>query len=198
MRLPVPCRQRVSRRSMLVWFLLLGLMSPGHALAADEITYDFEEILQAVRGVLGSVGEGMAQGMEKVFADLGQPDAYIAGEEKAGAFVVDVRYGQGQLFSKRGPNGLQVYWQGPSAGFDFGGSMLTQVFILVYNLSEPERLFQRFPGVEGSVYFVAGVGVNYYNAGGIQLAPLRTGFGFREGANAGYLHFTKKRSWVPF
>jgi hypothetical protein len=183
---------------VLGWLLLLGLINPARLLAVEETTYDVEEILQVVRGVFGSVGEGLAQGIEKVFADLGPPNAYIAGEEKAGAFVVGVRYGQGQLFSKSGPSGLQVYWQGPSAGFDFGGSMLTQVFILVYHLSDPQRLFQRFPGVEGSFYFVAGVGVNYYNAEGIELAPLRTGFGFRQGASVGYLHFTKKRSWVPF
>ena len=41
-------------------------------------------------------------------------------------------------------------------------------------------MFQRFPGVEGSFYFVAGLGVNYQRSGGVTLAPIRTGVEVRQ------------------
>jgi hypothetical protein len=52
--------------------------------------------------------------------------------------------------------------------------------------------------VEGSAYFIAGIGVNYQQADGITLAPLRTGVGLRLGANVGYLAYTRKRNILPF
>jgi hypothetical protein len=110
--------------------------------------------------------------------------------------VVGLRYGEGWLVRKN-EEVTKVYWQGPSVGFDFGGNA-SKVFVLVYNLGPSERLFQKFPGVEGSFYLVAGIGVNYLRAGGITLAPMRTGVGLRAGANAGYLTFTRKASINPF
>ena len=46
-------------------------------------------------------------------------------------------------------------------------------------------IYRRYPGVEGSAYLVGGVGVNYLQADGIVLAPIRTGVGLRLGANVG-------------
>ena len=57
---------------------------------------------------------------------------------------------------------------------------------------------QRFPGVDGSFYVVAGVGVNYQQSGEMILAPIRTGVGLRAGASVGYVHYTRKKSWLPF
>ncbi len=57
---------------------------------------------------------------------------------------------------------------------------------------------KRFAGVEGSFYFVAGLGVNYQGDGTITLAPIRTGVGLRQGANIGYLHYSREHSWLPF
>ncbi|MEQ8805265.1 MAG: EipA family protein, partial [Rhodospirillales bacterium] len=91
----------------------------------------------------------------------------------------------------------KVYWQGPSIGFDFGGNA-SKVFTLVYNLADTEALFQRYPGVDGSIYVVAGLGVNYQQAGEVIMAPIRTGVGLRAGASVGYLHYSKKHSWIPF
>ena len=92
---------------------------------------------------------------------------------------------------------MKVYWQGPSVGFDFGGNA-SKAFTLIYNLRHEDRLFQKFPGVDGSFYFVAGIGVNYERADGITLAPMRTGVGLRAGANVGYLTFTREHSLNPF
>jgi len=90
----------------------------------------------------------------------------------------------------------KVFWQGPSVGFDIGGNA-SKVFTLIYNLRNTQELFQRYPGVEGSFYFVAGVGVNYQQSGKVILAPIRTGLGLRAGANIGYVHYTKEHSWIP-
>ena len=107
-----------------------------------------------------------------------------------------LRYGKGWLIRK-GYAPLRVYWQGPSVGWDFGANA-SKIFVLVYNLGDSDRLFQKFPGVEGSIYFVAGLGVNYMRANGITLAPMRTGVGLRAGVNAGYLTFTREESLNPF
>jgi hypothetical protein len=109
---------------------------------------------------------------------------------------VGVRYGNGVLHLKRG-NTLRVYWQGPSLGFDVGGNA-AKVFVLVYNLQRPDELFQRFPGVDGSLYYIAGAGVNYQRSADITLAPIRLGVGLRAGANVGYTHYTRQQSWIPF
>jgi hypothetical protein len=90
-----------------------------------------------------------------------------------------------------------VYWQGPSFGYDLGveGS---RVMFLVYNLNEPDELFARFGGVDGSAYLVGGVGITFLKKGRVVLAPIRTGLGLRVGANVGYLKFTPKPSLNPF
>jgi len=68
---------------------------------------------------------------------------------------------------------------------------------LIYDLPKANDIYQRFPGVDGSAYFIAGVGVNYQRSEGITLAPIRTGGGLRLGANIGYLHYTQEASWNP-
>ena len=69
---------------------------------------------------------------------------------------------------------------------------------MVYNLPDTGQIYQRFPGVEGSAYYVGGVGVNYQQRGDIVLAPIRAGGGLRLGANVGYLKYTREREWLPF
>ena len=63
---------------------------------------------------------------------------------------------------------------------------------------DEHRLYQRYPGVEGSIYFVAGIGVNYLRSDGVTLAPMRTGVGLRAGVNAQYQEYTEERDWFPF
>ncbi len=93
--------------------------------------------------------------------------------------------------------GKKVYWTGPSIGFDFGGNA-SKVFILVYHLPSTEKIFQRYPGVDGSLYYLGGAGINYQQRGAIVLAPIRLGVGFRAGASVGYMSYTPKKTWVPF
>jgi hypothetical protein len=157
--------------------------------------YTANEITQAGADFFGITTEAMAKAVQRVFGDLGQPDAYIKGDEGSGAFVIGLRYGSGWLIRK-GAEPLKVYWKGPSLGFDFGGNA-AKCFTLCYNLRETKRLLQRFPGVEGSIYFVAGLGVNYQRSGSVTLAPIRSGVGFRAGANVQYQVYSEKRDWFP-
>ena len=162
---------------------------------ASTLEYTADEITEAGANFFGITTEAMAKGVQHVFEDLGRPDAYIKGDEGGGAFVVGFRYGSGWLIRKtREP--LQTYWRGPSVGFDAGANA-SKVFTLVYNLRDDRRLFQRFPGVEGSIYFVAGLGINYLRSGGVTLAPMRTGVGLRAGVNAHYQVYSDRRDWFP-
>ena len=154
------------------------------------------EVVQAASGFFGTTTEGVAKAVQKIFSDEGLPDGYIKGDEASGAIVAGLRYGSGWLIRKDAPP-LRVYWQGPTVGFDFGGNA-SKFFALVYNLRNEDQLFQRYPGVDGSFYFVAGVGVNYLRAGDITIAPMRTGVGLRAGVNAGYLTFTRDSTINPF
>lgn len=166
----------------------------GQARADD--TYSRNEIVNKVAGFFGVAAKTAAEIVEHIFADLGRPNAYIAGEEGSGAIGVGLRYGKGTMYRKNFKNQL-VYWQGPSVGFDIGGNA-SKCFTLVYQIRRQEEIYQRFPGVEGSAYFVGGLGVNYQRSGRISLAPIRAGVGFRTGVNIGYLSYTKERDILPF
>jgi hypothetical protein len=159
-------------------------------------TYSQDELTDAVTDFFGVTAEAAASMMERVFSDLGRPVGYIAGEEVSGAVGFGLRYGEGYLTLKSGER-EKVYWRGPSVGWDAGGNA-SRVFVLVYNLNDTAQLYQRFPGVEGTAYLVAGMGVNYQRADDITLAPIRSGVGLRAGANVGYLAYTRRRAWLPF
>src|SRR5678815_4874712 len=142
-------------------------------------TYSQEEMVNNVSDFLGVTAESAGAVVEKLFSRNGRPTAYIAGEEGSGAFVIGARYGRGLLYMKD-KQPIEVFWQGPSAGWDFGGNA-SRVFVLCYNLQVPEVIFQRFPGVEGSAYLIGGLGVNYQKADQVTLAPIRAGVGLRLG-----------------
>jgi len=168
----------------------------NRARQTSQNTYDEGTILKEASGFFGESAEAVGKVVEKVFADLGRPNAYIAGEELSAALVGGLRYGDGELHHKL-LGEKRVYWAGPSVGFDVGANG-AKTFVLVYNLYDMDEIYQRFPGVEGSFYFVGGVGVNYQQSGNIILAPIRLGVGLRAGANVGYLHYTRKRNYLPF
>jgi hypothetical protein len=172
------------------------LPSPAYPAATSAQAYSRDEIVNKVSDFMGVTAETAAAMVEKVFAQNGRPTAYIAGEEGSGAFAVGLRYGRGLLYMKD-QQPIEVYWQGPSIGWDVGGNA-SRVFTLCYNLQVADAIYQRFPGVEGTAYFVGGLGVNYQRANDITLAPIRAGLGLRLGANAGYLAYTRQRNILPF
>lgn len=181
-------------KSLLV-VLMLFVFSAHAVLADDTDKYDRETIISEASSYLGSGAEGLASVIEKAFEDHGQPDGYIKGREASGAVVVGLRYGDGEIFLKNGYSRI-IHWQGPSVGFDWGGNA-SKVFMLVYNLPSVESVFQRFPGVDGSLYFVGGAGLNYVQRDDIVVAPIRLGVGWRVGASVGYLKFTPEKTWNP-
>jgi hypothetical protein len=158
-------------------------------------TYSPDELARNVSDFFGVTAETAGSLIEKLFKDNGRPTAYIAGTEGSGAFVFGLRYGKGLLYMKDRPQ-MEVYWQGPTGGFDFGANA-SRVFTLCYQLEYPDAIFRRFPGVEGTAYFIGGLGVNYQRADGITLAPIRAGVGLRLGANLGYLAYSRQRNIVP-
>lgn len=159
-------------------------------------TYTADELIAQGSNALGVAAESVGAAVERIFRDYGQPTGYLAGEEASGAITIGARYGQGLLYMKE-KAATQVFWQGPSVGFDMGGNA-SRVFTLCYNLEYPDAIFRRFPGVEGSAYLVGGLGVQYQRAENIILAPIRAGVGLRLGANIGYLVYSRQRNVLPF
>ena len=187
-------------------FACVGLLAFGSGTARAEgqeaptretdPKFSEEEVFAAASEFFGGTAEGLAEVVHRIFAENGEPNAYIQGEEGSGAIVIGARYGDGTLVTKAGPT-ARVFWQGPSAGWDFGGDA-AKTFTLVYNLPNTDAIYQRFPGVSGSAFFVGGIGANYQQRGDIILVPMRAGVGLRLGANIGYLNYTRERDWLPF
>ncbi|MGA3155982.1 MAG: EipA family protein [Steroidobacteraceae bacterium] len=193
------------RRALLVLTMMgIGSMSMSlTAIAANNgtaatpaSTYSDDEIVKQANDFFANGAKGLSDVLAKVLKEKGQPVAFIRGEEAGGAVAVGVRYGHGELVFKDGRHRI-VYWQGPSLGFDIGADAV-KAFVLVYNLPNAEALYQRFPSVEGSLYFVGGFGVNYVQAEGIALAPVRFGVGWRQGIDVGYMHFSPEKRVNPF
>lgn len=177
----------------LMAFLLLAQV-PARA-ADDKNTYEQSDILKEAKEFFGEGAEGLGKALEKAFKEHGRPNGYIKGEEVSAAITVGLSYGKGDLILKSGEKAY-VYWQGPSLGFDLGVNA-SKVFILVYNLPNKDAIYQRYPGVDGSLYYVAGVGMNYQQRGDTVLAPIRLGVGWRAGASVGYMHYTRDRRYFP-
>ncbi len=158
--------------------------------------YSPNELIDAGHHFFGGVSRGLAMIVEKAVNEWGQPNGYILGEEAGGAFVGGLRYGDGTLYTKNAGD-VRVYWQGPTLGFDAGADGARSM-MLVYNLPRTEAIFERFGGIEGSAYFVGGFGMTALTANDIVVVPIRSGVGFRLGANLGYLKFTQRPTWNPF
>jgi hypothetical protein len=159
-------------------------------------TYSTPEILAAGHRTFGGVSKELAQVVERATQQWGQPNGYIVGQEASGAFVVGLRYGEGQLFTRMAGQ-RHVFWQGPSLGWDFGGEG-SRTMMLVYNLTTPDVIFQRFGGINGSAYFIGGVSMTALTANNVVIVPIKTGVGVRLGVNVGYLNFTPRSTWQPF
>jgi hypothetical protein len=167
---------------------------PPKAQSGD--TFSPDEIKAAGHRFFGKVSVGFARVVEYVFQRGGRPNGYILGEEAGGAFIAGLRYGEGTLYTKDAGD-HKVFWQGPSIGYDFGveGS---KTMVLVYDLRSPSEIFNTFSGIDGSAYFIGGVGVTFLKRDHVSLAPIRSGVGLRVGANLGFLKYTPQPTWNPF
>jgi hypothetical protein len=175
---------------------------PGGGYASEKLpdsgegTFSMDEIKGAGHRFFGKVSVGFAKVVEYAFQRSGRPNGYILGEEAGGAFVAGLRYGEGVLYTKDAGE-HKVFWQGPSVGYDFGAAG-SKTMVLVYNLSDPGQIYERYAGVDGSAYFIGGVGITYLAREDVVLAPIRSGVGLRLGANIGYLKYTRQPTWNPF
>ncbi len=154
------------------------------------------DVFSAAEGVFGKGAEGLADLIEDLLRDQGEPSAYITGREAGGAFIAGLRYGSGTLHHQI-EGDRPIFWTGPSVVFDFGADA-NKVFVLVYNLNDSQRLFHRYPAAEGNAYVVGGFTASYMRRGDTVLIPVRLGVGARLGVNAGYMRFSQKNRWLPF
>jgi hypothetical protein len=159
--------------------------------------FQSSELVGSGHQFFGTVSRGVALTIEEAVRRWGEPNGYILGQEASGAFVAGLRYGEGTLYT-RNAGDRKVFWQGPSLGFDFGGDG-ARTMILVYSLPKIDAIYQRFGGVDGSAYFIAGFGFTALTASdGVTLVPIRSGVGARLGVNVGYLKFSPEPTWNPF
>ena len=172
---------------------------PAAAFAYGEerpIVYTNNDIVMSGHHFFGAVSRGLADIVETATRRWGQPNGYILGEEASGAFIGGLRYGEGKLYT-RNAGDMRLFWQGPSIGFDSGADG-DRTMMLVYNMPARGAMFRRFGGVDGSAYFLGGLGMTALVADQMTIVPIRTGLGLRLGANIGYLKFTRGQTWNPF
>jgi len=170
--------------------------APAAAQQATSDQYTAQEIIDAGNEFFGKTSEGLAKLVERAFQSYGLPNGYILGQEASGAFIAGLTYGEGKLYTKNA--GVhQVFWQGPSVGFDYGGQG-SRSMMLVYNLPSVNGVYGRFGGLGGSAYVVAGLGMTVMQRDTVTLVPIRTGVGLRLGVNVSYLKITPMPTWNPF
>jgi len=175
-------------------------MAAGACMPGQPATYTKSELIDAGHRFFGSVAQGLASIVERAVSSYGLPNGYILGQEGGGAIFGGLRYGEGTLSTKNAGQ-CEVFWQGPSIGADIGGNG-DRVMMLVYNLPDVNSVYQRFYGVSGSAYVVAGLGMTVMSRSGpngnIYVAPIVAGVGARFGVNLSYLKFTDHPTWNPF
>ena len=195
----------IINRLLAALVLCLGLVSWIGQSQAQQIqqqqgslsdTYSSEEILSAGHQFFGSVAQGLASVIEQAFEQYGQPNAYILGQEGGGALFIGAKYGDGTMYT-RNAGTHQVFWQGPSLGLNIGADG-SRVMMLVYNLPSVEAIYDRYPGVEGSIFAVGGIGMTALKLNDVYIAPISSGVGLRAGVSVGYLNFTREPTWNPF
>ena len=187
----------ISRRDAILTLAAVTAASPAFAALGERPgNYSDNEIVDSGHRFCGSISRGLAEAVDSATRKWGRPNAYIHGQEGAGAFVGGVRYGEGVMYT-RNAGDRRVYWQGPSLGFDAGADG-DRTMMLVYNLPAVEAIFRRFGGVDGSAYLVGGFGLTALRADDVVIVPIRSGVGARLGLNLGYLKFTPESTWNPF
>jgi hypothetical protein len=159
------------------------------ALADAPAPFSINEIVDDGHRFFGALSHGLAEVVQEAASRWGLPNAYTLGQEASGAFVGGLRYGEGKMYTRNAGN-ERVFWQGPSLGFDAGADG-DRTMMLVYNLPATGAIFNRFGGLDGSAYFVGGLGFTALGAKGVVVVPIRTGLGWRLGVNLNYLKFAE-------
>lgn len=190
--------QTLTRLTAILGLVLALCLAPATANAQGSVsdTYSSDELITTGHQFFGAVSEGLASLVERAVGQFGQPNAYILGQEGSGALLLGGRYGEGTMFT-RNVGEHNIFWQGPSVGFDIGGDG-SRVMMLVYNLPSVEAMYNRYPGVAGTAFVVGGFGMTVLKRGNVVVVPIRAGVGARLGVSVGYLKFTYEPTWNPF
>ena len=190
--------QQAGLIGLLVFACAMTQAARAQEAQAQPAIEDFSEsnLVMASAKYLGATAESMAEIMDSAFSRYGMPNAVIRGEEVSVAAVIGARYGRGTLIFKDGRE-FPIFWRGPTAGVDMGATGLKS-FALVYNIDEPEQLYQRIHSVDGSLIALGGVAFNYMQRSDIIVAPMRVGVGYQVGVSLGYLKFSDSPGWSPF
>lgn len=193
--------RRPLTRLAAILLLAVGLNPTAAAATSSSDTYTADEIVSAGHRFFGEISGSLATLVEKAISHYGLPNGYIIGQEGSGAFFGGLRYGDGVLYTKT-EGRTQVYWQGPSIGWDVGGDG-NRTMMLVYDLPNSLSIYRRYAGVNGSAYLVGGLGMTVLANTEIPdrtvyVVPIRSGVGVRLGMNVGYLKFTQSPTWNPF
>jgi hypothetical protein len=175
--------------------MMVGLTA-GKASAQAGDPYSVNQLVEAGNRFFGQVSGNIAAVIEEAISRYGLPNGYILGESIGGALIGGLRYGEGILYTQNVGN-YEVYWQGPSIGFDAGADV-SSTMMLVYNLPSVEALYTRFFGVNGAAYVVGGVGMTVLTRNDIIIVPIVSGVGARLGLSVGYYKFTTQPTWNPF
>jgi hypothetical protein len=186
------CTRRLFVAGGVAW--VAASAAPAVADAPSDFAPD--EIIDSGHKFFGGLSRGLAEIVQEAGRRWGLPNGYILGQEASGAFVGGLRYGEGEMYT-RNAGDEKVFWQGPSLGFDWGADG-DRTMMLVYNLPSVTAIYRRFGGIDGSAYFVGGLGFTALTSEGIVVVPIRTGLGARLGVNVGYLKFTPRSTWNPF
>ena len=192
---------RAFQKLLTTAMLLAASFAPSAHAAPGSDTYTAEEIVVAGQNFFGTISGGLATLVERAVSRYGLPNGYIIGQEGSGAIIGGLRYGDGVLYTKVDGQ-KQVFWQGPSVGWDFGGDG-NRTMMLVYDLPNSLAIYRRYVGVNGSAYLVGGLGMtvlanNEIPERSVYVVPIRSGVGARLGVNIGYLKFTSAPTWNPF
>jgi hypothetical protein len=188
---------RLTRRALLGGGAAWAASFSSAPARADTLeTFSPDEIIDSGHRFFGALSRSLAEIVQEAGRRWGLPNGYVLGQEASGAFVGGLRYGEGKMYT-RNAGDEKVYWQGPSLGFDAGADG-DRTMMLVYNLPSVAGVFRRFGGLDGSAYFVGGLGFTALTADGVVVVPIRTGVGARLGFNIGYLKFTPRSTWNPF
>lgn len=189
-------------KNTLILLVVTVLVFPLEAVTQDasvqdnQNSYPKREVIDIGQRFFGRASTGLAAVIENAISELGEPNGYIVGRESSLAFIAGIQYGEGELHTRE--YGVRkVYWQGPTAGFDFGLNG-NRVMMLVYNLHSYERILDRYVGINGSAYIAGGFGMTILSNEDIYVVPLRVGLGIRMGINTGYIKFTEDATWNPF
>lgn len=187
------------KRFALLIAMLAAIAAPmpaAYAQGSLSDTYSGQDLVDSGKEFFGSASQGLASLVERAVSQFGLPNGYILGEDAGGALFAGARYGEGILHT-RNAGEFNVFWQGPSIGFDVGGDG-SKTMMLVYNLNQVPDVLGRFAGVDGSAYVMGGFGMTVIKRGDVVMVPIRSGVGARLGINVGYLKFTNEPTWNPF